>query len=59
MSDTADWEALKKKAVDRELANDIWVKLKGHELPDTWDEEQVQSIIERYWHKAIAHSEGY
>lgn len=59
MSDTADWEALKKKAFERELANDIWKKLKGRELPDTWDEEQVQSIIERYWHKAIAHSEGY
>lgn len=59
MSDTADWKALKKKAFDRELANDIWVKLKGRELPDTWDEEQVQGIIERYWHKAIAFSEGY
>ena len=59
MSDTADWEALKKKAFDRGLANDIWVKLKGHELPNTWDEDQVQSIIERYWHKAIAFSEGY
>ena len=36
MSDTADWEALKKKAFERELANDIWKKLKGRELPDTW-----------------------
>ena len=44
---------------DRQLANDIWLKLKGREIPEHWDEEQIESIINRYWHKAIAYMEGY
>ena len=55
----ADNEVIRKKEFDRELANAIWIRLKGHELPDTWDEGQVESIIKRYWHRAIAYSEGY
>ena len=49
----------RKKEFDRQLANDIWLKLKGREIPDYWDEEQIEAIINRYWHKAIAYMEGY
>ena len=50
---------LEEKEFNRWIANHIWIKLKGHKLPDTWDDGQVESIIERYWHRAIAYSEGY
>lgn len=44
---------------DRELANDIWLKLKGQPIPEHWDDKQIDAIIKRYWTRAIAYSEGY
>ena len=49
----------RKSDFDRELANDIWLKLKGQEIPEHWDEDQIEAIIVRYCHKAIAYMEGY
>ena len=47
-----------KSDFDRELANIIWMKIKNKPLPDSYDDEQVQSIIKRYWHRAME-SEHY
>ena len=38
---------------DRELANEIWLRVKGLELPEHWSDEQVEEIIKRYWHRAM------
>ena len=46
------------KDFDRELANAIWLKIKNKPLPIDYDDEQVEQIIKRYWHRAIE-SENY
>ena len=43
---------------DRELADEIWLKMKGRKVPDDWSDEQIVEIIIRYWHRAIARGEG-
>ena len=43
---------------DRELADEIWLKMKGRKVPDDWSDEQIEEIIIRYWHRAIARGEG-
>ena len=43
---------------DRELADEIWLKMKGRKVPEEWSEEQIEEIIIRYWHRAIARGEG-
>lgn len=35
------------------MASIIWRKIKGKELPDSYDESEVNSIIDRYWHRAM------
>ena len=43
---------------DRELADEIWLKMKGRKVPDDWSDEQIEEIIIRYWHRAIPRGEG-
>ena len=43
---------------DRELADTIWMIVKGRKVPENWADEDIQAIIVRYWHKAIAKAEG-
>ena len=43
---------------DRELADEIWLKMKGRKVPEDWPDEQIEEIIIRYWHRAIARGEG-
>ena len=43
---------------DRQLADEIWLKVKGRKVPENWTEKDIQEIIVRYWHKAIAKGEG-
>jgi hypothetical protein len=43
---------------DRELAEAIWEIVKGRTLPKDWSNEQVEQIIKRYWHRAMAKAEG-
>ena len=43
---------------DRELADEIWLRVKGRKVPNEWSDEQIEEIIIRYWHKAIARGEG-
>ena len=42
----------------RELADEIWLVVKGRKIPEGWSDEQVEEIITRYWHRAIARGEG-
>ena len=37
----------------RETANVIWLKLKGINVPNTYDEQECKRIVDRYWHKAM------
>ena len=43
---------------DRELADEIWLIVKGRKIPENWSDDQIQEIILRYWHRAIAKGEG-
>lgn len=38
---------------ERQIANIIWVKLKGKNIPDSYSEAEVRHILDRYWHKAM------
>jgi len=43
---------------DRELADAIWMLVKGRKVPVDWTEKDIQEIIDRYWSKAVAKGEG-
>lgn len=49
---------MSKSDFDRELANTIWMKVKDKPLPKNYDNNQVEGIIKRYWHRAME-SENY
>ena len=38
---------------NREIANVIWLKLKGRSLPDSYKDKEVSEILARYWHRAM------
>ena len=46
------------KKLDRELANTIWLVVKGYDLPSSFTEKDIEEIINRYWSRAIAKAEG-
>lgn len=41
-----------------EMAEHVWQKVKGYPIPDSYSEEDRLSIFERYYHRAIAQSQG-
>jgi hypothetical protein len=41
-----------------EIADDIWQKCKGIPIPEDYSEKDRLSIFERYYHRAIAKSQG-
>lgn len=41
-----------------EMANEIWRKVKGIDIPEDYSEEDRLSIYERYYHRAVAQSQG-
>lgn len=41
-----------------EMANEIWRKVKGIDIPEDYSEEDRLSIYERYYHRAVAMSQG-
>lgn len=45
MKNNEDW--------DRQVADRIWMKLKGKHVPNEYDIEQCRDILKRYWHKAM------
>lgn len=38
---------------ERQIANIIWQKLKGHKVPAQYSDAEVKQILDRYWHKAM------
>jgi len=46
-------EASNKKEWERQIANIIWNKLKGIDVPIHYTEAEIKSILDRYWHRAM------
>lgn len=41
-----------------DMANEVWQKCKGIDIPDCYSEKDRLSIFERYYHRAVAKSQG-
>jgi len=41
-----------------EMAEHVWLKVKGYPIPDCYSEEDRLSIFERYYHRAVSQSQG-
>lgn len=41
-----------------DMANEVWQKCKGIDIPDCYSEQDRLSIFERYYHRAVAKSQG-
>ena len=41
-----------------EMAEHVWQKVKGYPIPECYSEEDRLSIFERYYHRAVAQSQG-
>ena len=41
-----------------EMAEHVWQKVKGYPIPDCYSEEDRIGIFERYYHRAVAQSQG-
>jgi hypothetical protein len=41
------------KSEELAVANIIWQKLKGKDIPKNYTEEEIKDIIEKYWHRAM------
>ena len=48
----------KDKQFRLEMANEVWRKVKGIEIPADYSEEDRLSIYERYSHRAVSMSQG-
>lgn len=48
----------KDKQFRLEMANEVWRKVKGIEIPADYSEEDRLSIYDRYYHRAVAQSQG-
>lgn len=48
----------KDKQFRLEMANEVWRKVKGIEIPADYSEEDRLSIYERYYHRAVSMSQG-
>tara|TARA_R110001583_G_scaffold130469_1_gene282200 strand:- start:1001 stop:1153 length:153 start_codon:yes stop_codon:yes gene_type:complete len=38
---------------DRDIANNIWIIMKGISIPPSYTDKDVLEIIYRYWHRAM------
>ena len=41
-----------------EMAEHVWQKVKGYPIPECYSEEDRLSIFDRYYHRAVAQSQG-
>ena len=48
----------KDKEFTLRMAEDVWQKVKGYPIPDCYSEEDRLGIFERYYHRAVAQSQG-
>lgn len=44
---------MQKSELNREIANIIWMKLKGTEIPSDYSKKDIDEILIRYWHRAM------
>ena len=51
-----------KEQLDKEfmlrMAEDVWIKVKGYPIPQSYSEEDRIGIFERYYHRAVSQSQG-
>ena len=40
------------------MAEDVWMQVKGYPIPECYSEEDRLDIFERYYHRAVAQSQG-
>jgi glucose-6-phosphate isomerase len=40
------------------MAEDVWLKVKGYPIPDCYSRKDRLEIFERYYHRAVAQSQG-
>ena len=40
------------------MAEDVWMKVKGYPIPDCYSLEDKLDIFKRYYHRAVAQSQG-
>lgn len=40
------------------MAEDVWQKVKGYPIPDSYSEADRLGIFERYYHRAVSQSQG-
>lgn len=38
---------------NRQIANIIWQKMKGTNVPDFYTEKDCDDILKKYWHRAM------
>jgi len=43
---------------DLEMAERVWLKVKGYPIPDCYSTKDRLEIFERYYHRAVAQSQG-
>ena len=48
----------KDKEITLRMAEDVWHKVKGYPIPDSYSEEDRLVIFERYYHRAVSQSQG-
>jgi hypothetical protein len=46
------------KQFDLQMAEHVWMKVKGYPIPDSYSEEDRLDIFQRYYHRAVAQSQG-
>lgn len=43
---------------DLRMAEDVWLKVKGYPIPECYSLKDRLDIFERYYHRAVAQSQG-
>ena len=46
------------KEFDLQMAEFVWQKVKGYPIPDCYSEQDRLDIFARYYHRAVAQSQG-
>lgn len=46
------------KQVTLEMAEHVWLKVKGYPIPESYSEKDRLEIFERYYHRAVSQSQG-
>lgn len=48
----------KEKEFYLEMAEIVWLQVKGYSIPESYSEKDRLEIYERYYHRAVAQSQG-